>query len=79
MFKLLNETGFDVTKRQFIGFDRSNSKFDSQDFDVQPISLEEILTLERANDNDHQPLKVVQEPNKSIFVQLTIQDMVLLK
>jgi hypothetical protein len=35
--------------------------------------------MERTNDNEHQPLKVVQEPGKSIFVQLTVQDLVLLK
>ena len=35
------------------------------------------MTLERANDNSHQPLKVVHAPANSTFVQLTIQDLVI--
>lgn len=64
----LEENDFDLSKRLFVGYDRSNSDFDSDVFALEPVSLQHILSVPRSHNNVHQAIKVVDRRQKPIYV-----------
>ena len=72
MFSLEENEAFDLSKSLFVGYDRPNSDLESGVFDLEPVSLQHILSVPRSHNNENEVIKVVNERAKPYYVQVSI-------